>query len=620
LEEYLLNALAAGFIKIGQILDTECQAKENEMTPDINEDLGTISVKWNLADLYSSYADPQIEKDIAFCEHEATAINGKYAAKMETLAAEELFALVARLEKLETLMGRLFTFAFLNFATHTNDQQVGAFLQRMREIGSRIGKDTVFFELEWNKIPEETAETLLQNKVLLHYRHYLENMRKYAAHQLSQVEEKLLLEWAPVGRGSWTTLFEKIMGHMKFGEKKRTEEEVLADLYKADREVRKQAARDLTEGLKSQLHIFTHVFNTLLADKMITDRLRKYPAWISSMNLGNELEEKTVQVLINAVTARYDIPQRYYKVKKKMLGLDELLDYDRYAPVPNLPDTMISWSEGKTMVLDAFAKFSPRMAEIAGYFFDKKWIHAPVQEGKRGGAFAHPCVPEVHPYVLVNYTGNLRDVSTVAHELGHGVHQYLAAEQGYYNSNTTLVLSETASVFAELLVFNSQLEMLEKKEERNAFICQKLESIFATVFRQISMNRFEDKVHNARREQGELKTEEVTAMWLQTQHEMFGDSVTLSEDYGLWWSYIPHFLHTPGYVYSYAFGELLVLALYGLYKKEGASFVPKYMELLTAGGSQTPYTLLEPFRVNPDDPDFWDGGLKIIDEMLELVE
>lgn len=590
------------------------------MTADINEELGTTDVKWNLADLYSGYTDPQIEKDIAFCKHEAEVINKKYADKVKTLAEDELHALVVRLEKLETSLGRLFTFAFLHFATDTHDQDVSAFLQRMREIGSTIGKDTVFFELEWNKIPGETAEKLLQNNILSHYNHYLANMRKYAEHQLSQIEEKLLLERAPVGRGSWTTLFEKIMGHIKFGEKQRTEEEVLADLYNPDRMVRQQAALDLTEGLQSQLHILTHVFNTLLADKMITDRLRKYPGWIRSMNLGNELEDKTVEVLIEAVTARYDIPQRYYGIKQKMLGLDELLDYDRYAPVPHLPDKKISWVEGKTMVLDAFAQFSPRMAEIAGYFFDKKWIHAPVYEGKRGGAFAHPCVPEVHPYVLVNYTGNLRDVSTVAHELGHGVHQYLAAENGYYNSNTTLVLSETASVFAELLVFNSQLALLDRKEERNAFICQKLESIFATVFRQISMNRFEDKVHKARRGQGELKTEEVTDIWLRTQRQMFGDSVTLSQNYGIWWSYIPHFLHTPGYVYSYAFGELLVLALYARYKNEGGAFVPKYLDLLSAGATQTPYMLLEPFDVNLDDPGFWNDGLKIIDEMLAMLE
>ncbi len=590
------------------------------MSDSLNTSLGTTEVKWNLADLYSGYDDPVIEEDITFCQDEAAAINSEYAARMEKLSAEDLHALVARLESLEIRLGKLFTFAFLNFATHTHDQQVSAFLQRMREIGSSIGKDTVFFELAWNEFGQDKAESLLADDVLTHYNHYLENMRKYAPHQLSEIEEKLLLERAPVGRGSWTTLFEKVMGHMKFGEKQRTEEEVLADLYNPDRTVRSDAAKELTDSLKGHLHILIHIFNTLLAEKMISDRLRNYPGWVSSMNLGNELEDKTVGMLIEATVNRYDIPQRYYRVKQKMLGLDELLDYDRYAPVPHLSDKKITWQEGRSMVLNAFGEFSPRMAEIAGYFFDKKWIHAPVHEGKRGGAFAHPCVPEVHPYVLVNYTGNLRDVSTVAHELGHGVHQYLAAERGYYNSNTTLVLSETASVFAELLVFNSQLELLDDEKEKKAFICQKLESIFATVFRQISMNRFEDKVHNARRAQGELKSEEVTDFWMATQREMFGDAVTLSENYGIWWSYIPHFLHTPGYVYSYAFGELLVLSLYALYKKDGASFVPKYLELLAAGGSRTPYELLEPFGVDLDDSQFWNDGLQIIDDLLSMIE
>ena len=593
---------------------------ETLMTQNLNEELGTTEVKWNLADIYQGYDDPQIESDIASCEKEAAAINKEYAGKVENLGMEELHDLVARLERLETMLGRLFTFAFLNFATNTADQQVSGFLQRMREIGSRVGKDTVFFELEWNKVDEKKAEAYLDSKTLEYFRHYLESMRKYAPHQLSQVEEKLLLEQSPVGRGSWTTLFEKVMGHLKFGEKLRTEEEVLADLYRPNRDVRREAAKDLTAGLQSQLHVLTHIFNTLLAEKMISDRLRKYPGWISSMNLGNELEDRTVEVLLEAVTARYDIPQRYYGIKKKILGLDELFDYDRYAPLPHLPDKTIPWQKCEEMVLAAFKKFAPRMGEIAGYFFERRWMHAPVQKGKRGGAFAHPCIPEIHPYVLVNYTGNLRDVSTVAHELGHGVHQYLSAQQGYYNSNTTLVLSETASVFAELLVFNSQLDQLPHGAARNAFICQKLESIFATVFRQVSMNRFEEKAHNARRQQGELKTEEITGLWLATQREMFGESVTLSDNYGIWWSYIPHFLHTPGYVYSYAFGELLVLALYGLYKKEGAAFVPRYLELLAAGGSNDPYRLLAPFNVKLDDPKFWHDGLQIIDDMLGLVE
>jgi oligoendopeptidase F len=273
------------------------------------------------------------------------------------------------------------------------------------------------------------------------------------------------------------------------------------------------------------------------------------------------------------------------------------------------------------MVLEGFRGFSPELADIAQLFFTENWIHAPLLNGKRGGAFAHPCVPDTHPYVLVNYTGNLRDVSTVAHELGHGVHQYLARKQGYYNSNTTLVLAETASVFAELLIFHRQLDILEAPAQRRAFICQKLESIFATVFRQISMNRFEDLIHTSRREHGELSTEALSDLWMASQEAMFGDSVNLGEQYRIWWSYIPHFLHTPGYVYSYAFGELLVLALYRIYQQEGAaSFVPKYIELLSQGGCQSPYELLKPFNIDLNDPEFWQGGLAVIEEMLVRVE
>jgi oligoendopeptidase F len=273
------------------------------------------------------------------------------------------------------------------------------------------------------------------------------------------------------------------------------------------------------------------------------------------------------------------------------------------------------------MVLDGFRGFSPEMADIAELFFERNWIHAPLLEGKRGGAFAHPAVPDAHPYVLVNYTGNLRDVSTVAHELGHGVHQYLAKKQGYFNSDTTLVLAETASVFAELLIFHRQLEILKTPEQRRAFICQKLESVFATVFRQISMNRFEDLIHNSRREKGELSADALSDLWMESQQAMFGDSVNLGEQYRICWSYIPHFLHTPGYVYSYAFGELLVLALYRIYQAEGAtSFVPKYTRLLAQGGSQSPYELLKPFNIDLNDPGFWQGGLSVIEDMLVGVE
>jgi oligoendopeptidase F len=584
------------------------------------DNLETGTVLWKVTDLYDSIEDPVINQHIKQCEREAALIASEYSGQVKELESDELLALVTRLEKMEMLFGRLATYGTLQFAIYTHDQKISAFYQKIREVSSRLSKDTVFFELEWNKLTEQEVERHLSSDILSKYHHYLAALRRYSPHQLSQVEEMLLIERAPVGRGSWITLFEKVMGHLKFGEKGRTEEEVLADLYNDVRQVRSRAAEELTKGLKSQNHILTHVFNTLLADKMINDRLRKYGSWVSSMNLGNELNDQTVNVLIESVTSRYDIPQRYYKVKKDVLQLPELFDYDRYAPLPHLPGQKIPWGKCREIVLTAFQEFSPQMAEIATLFYDKEWIHAPVMEGKRGGAFAHPCVPDVHPFVMVNYTGNLRDVSTVAHELGHGIHQYLAAEQGYYNSNTPLVLAETASVFAELLVFTFQLNLISKAEERRAFICQKLESVFATVFRQVSMNRFEDMVHTSRRDKGELSTDEISDLWMDSQRKMFADSVTLSANYSIWWSYIPHFLHTPGYVYSYAFGELLVLALYNLYKQQGKSFVPKYINLLQAGGSLSPYHLVKPFNVDLDDAVFWEGGLRIMEEMLSEVE
>jgi oligoendopeptidase F len=587
------------------------------MAAEINNRLKTTAITWQLGDLYSDFNDPGITGDLKSCQNEAEDIEQSYKNRVAELSANDLHCLVTRLEKLSCTMGRLSTFAFLSFTTQTQNHEASALLQKIREEGSKIGKHTIFFELEWSAAPAAWADPLLKDPLLSDYRHYLASMRRYAPHLLTLPEESLLLEISPVGRGSWNLLFDKIMGQLKFGEKQRTEEEVLTDLYDADRDVRKLAAADLTAGLQANLHIFAHITNTLLADKMIDDRLRHYPDWLSSMNLYNELEDKTVKTLVDVVASRYDTVSRYYNFKKKMLELPELVDYDRYAPLPNLPDQEVKWPEAQEMVLKAFADFSPQMADIAAMFFQRQWIHAPILEGKRGGAFAHPCTPEVHPYVMVNYTGNMRDISTVAHELGHGVHQYLAAERGYYNSDTPLVLAETASVFAELLLFNYQLTLLEDKKQRSAFIAQKLESIFATVFRQTAMNRFEELTHNARREQGELGADEISKLWRKTQEEMFQGSVTLGANYDIWWSYIPHFLNSPGYVYSYAFGELLVLALYSLYKEQGESFVPKYIKLLKAGGSASPYDLLQPFGVDLDDPQFWQGGLQVIDDMLE---
>lgn len=585
-----------------------------------NKALGTEKVIWQLEDLYDSTKDELIEDDLDLCRQEAELLEEGFAGKLADLDAASFARVVRRLERIAENLGRVATFAFLNFTTQVKDAAAGAFLQQIRETGSEINRRLVFFSLEWGRMDQENAERLLAAKETAKYRHYLEEIRRQATHLLSEAEEKLLIEIAPVGKNSWTTLFEKIMGHQQFGDAKRSEEEVLAALYNADRKERLQAATDLTAGLQEQLHVLTHIFNTLAADKMIDDRLRSYEGWDRSMHLENELEPATVEVLVQSVTDRYDIVSRYYRLKKELLGVDTLYDYDRYAPVPGMPEMEINWQRCREMVLAAFNQFSKELGGIASRFFDEKWIHAPVFDGKRGGAFAHPCVPDTHPYIMVNYTGNLRDVSTVAHELGHGVHQVLAAEQGMYNSNTTLVLAETASVFAELLTFYSQLELLEKPQERKAFICQKLESIFATVFRQVAMNRFEDRMHNARREKGELSSEDLSTYWLETQRAMFADSVELREAYAIWWSYIPHFLHTPGYVYSYAFGELLVLGLYRLYQDEGELFVSKYIELLKAGGSASPYALLKPFAIDINSQEFWQGGLAVIEEMVEMAE
>ena len=586
----------------------------------ITDDLGASGVLWNLEDLYRNEDDPALAADCQWSIDEALAIRDQFRGRVANLGGAELLGLIVRLEALDCRISRLATFAFLNFTTRMENSVAGALEKRMEELASQCKKAVVFFELEWNALPAESAPRFLEATELTVYRHYLEALRRYQPHQLSESEESLLLEYGPVGRSSWNTLFDKVLSGLRFGEEKRAEEEVLTDLYDQDREVRRQAADDLTAGLQSQSHILTHIFNTLAADKMIDDRLRRHDTWIHSMNLDNELTDATVETLVTAVTSRYDIVQRYYRVKKELLQLDELTDYDRYAPLPALPSQRIGWDTCRTMVLRSFGAFSGELAAIAERFFTEKWIHAPVSHGKRGGAFAHPCVPDVHPYVMVNYTGTLNDVSTVAHELGHGVHQVLAAKRGHFNSDTPLVLAETASVFAEMLVFQSQLALLTDPAAKRAFICQKLESIFATVFRQTAMNRFEKLMHEGRRDKGELSSELLSEYWLQTQRQMFGDSVTLRPDYGIWWSYIPHFLATPGYVYSYAFGELLVLALYGLYQQHGDSFVTLYTELLAAGGSASPYELLKPFGIDLDDPGFWLQGLRVIDQMLQQVE
>ncbi|MCX9081667.1 MAG: M3 family oligoendopeptidase [Candidatus Methanoperedens sp.] len=583
--------------------------------------LGSEDVIWDLTDLYTDISDDNIEKDIENIKGKTALFSAKYRKKLNVISLGDFLNAVITLEEIYRKISRIGSFAYLNFTTQSNNAQAGAFLQKVEEISSQFQKELLFFELEWASLEDEAATPLLEDPSLDKYRHYLEKLRKYRPHQLAETEEKILAELSPVGAGNWNKLFEKVLSMIKFGEAGRTEEEVLSDLYNPDRRIRITSAGEFTEGLESQKHILTHIFNTILADKMIMDRLRIFPDWVSSMNLDNEIDEKIVTALVEAVKNRYDIPRRYYRLKKELLGYDELFDYDRYGPLPFSLEKKIPWDEGKEMVLKAYNDFSPRMRDIALDFFDNRWIHAPIMPGKRGGAFSDPVTPDVHPYVMVNYSGIHRDVQTLAHELGHGVHQYLAGrKQGYFNSRTPLIMAETASVFGEMLVFRSQLETAEGRDEKLSLLCNKLEEIFATVFRQIAMNRFEDAIHRERRTLGELSASRFGELWIDTQKEMFGDSVTLTGNYSIWWSYVTHFLEAPGYVYAYAFGELLVLSLYKMFMEEGKSFVPRYLDLLASGGNGSPAQLLADFGVRLDDPGFWYEGLDIIDKMLTEAE
>jgi oligoendopeptidase F len=577
------------------------------------------NVVWDLGDLYSGLSDPQIEADTRWLRDHVLAFSS-LRGKVAELGPEGLLEAVGRLEAINERTRKLLAFAYLNFSTRTLDSTASAFFQSCKELYSEIHRDTLFFELEWTKLEDGRAGDLASSPVLFRYAHYLVSLRRYKPHVLSEPEERILAEKEPAGASAWGALFDKMLSQLRFGEKKRTESEVLSELYSPDRQVRKHAAHELSQGLGSILVPLTHIFNMVLLDKSIDDRLRQYPHWLSSRNLSNEADDVVVNALVGAVSSRYDLVHRYYRLKRKLLDYEELFDYDRYAPVRPQAGTNISWDEAKRIVLSSYQDFSPEMAGVASLFFEKEWIHAPVIPGKRSGAFSHPVVPSVHPYVFLNFTGTRRDVMTLAHELGHGVHQYLARKQGLFNSDTPLTTAESASVFGEMLVFRSVLKSTGSPVERLGLLCSKIEDTFATVFRQVAMNRFEDAVHNARRTRGELAPDFISSAWIETQTAMFGDSVLLLDHYKTWWSYIPHFVHSPGYVYAYAFGELLVMALYGQYLHEGPAFVPRYLAFLESGGRDEPKELLRPLGVDLTDAGFWDRGIKIIEDLVVEAE
>jgi oligoendopeptidase F len=585
---------------------------------------GSEGVAWDLSDLYSGLNDSRIERDTNDLIKKSAAFEKKYRGKInsKTINAPTLLKAVSELESISEQIGKLLSFAYLIFAADTAKPEHGAFLQKIQEKATEARKYLMFFELEWVKLNDSKARKLMGDSKLSHYRHFLEQERKYKPHRLSEPEEKILDEKANTGSRAFKRLFDEVLNNIRFkvrldGKVRQlSETETLALLSDPDRAKRKAAAEGLTEGLLANSHVLTFIFNTLVQDHAVSDRLRSFSYPMESRHLDNEIDRDTVDALISSCEKNYGMVTKYYKLKKKLLGLKKFCDYDRYAPIFSDSKT-IRYGEGKEIILSSFDVFSPKMSEIAGKFFEKNWIDAETRDGKRGGAFSHGTVPSAHPYVFMNYTGRLRDVMTLAHELGHGVHQYLSRKQGYFQSNTPLTTAETASVFAEMLVFHKLTETVKDPRTRLSLVCSKLEDIFATVFRQVVLTRFEESLHTARRERGELRQEDIDKLWVKANEPMFGDSVELTENYSHWWLYIPHFIHSPFYCYAYSFGELLVLALYHKYLNEGNKFVPRYIELLSSGGSDAPEKLLERVGVNIKDPGFWQGGLDLLKDMVD---
>lgn len=588
----------------------------------VTKQTGAEHVVWDLSIYYSGLDDGRINNDLEQVNQQVDHFVGEYRGKVATLTAEELGEAYERMEAIHDLFGRVASFASLNFSVYSNDAQWGAFIQKITELDAMLDQKMVFFGLEWNEVEDAQAEELMRDPVLHSYRYHLETNRRYKPHQLSEPEEKLLIEKSVTGRSAWTRLFQQIMSAMMLDYRgnKLPMPRVLSILAGSpEREARKDAADAITAGLQTRQMELTYIFNVLAADKASDDRLRAYPSWITARNLSNKAPDEVVDALVNAVTSSYDVVAKHYQIKKKLLGFDELYDYDRYAPL-NLKEsnTFYTWEEARKIVLDAYSAFSPRMGEIATRFFNENWIHAPVMQGKRGGAFASYGTKSSHPWVFVNFNGTADDVMTLAHELGHGLHMYLAGEkQTLYSMYTPLTTAEMASVFGEMIVFQDLMSKESDDEVRLSMLAEKIEGAFGTVFRQIAMNRFEHGMHNTRRSEGELSAGQLSAIWMETQKAMFQGSVTLRDDYSIWWSYIPHFLNTPGYVYAYAFGELLVLALYNLFQQQGASFVPLYTELLASGDSDYPVNLLAKVGVNLNDPDFWHQGVELLRGMIE---
>jgi oligoendopeptidase F len=580
-------------------------------------------VAWDLEPLVGGEGPEGAERMLDEAEERAARFAERYAGRVAGLDGTELAEAMAETQAIAELVGRAGNYAHLRFSVDTLDPANGALVARVSEKATAVETKLLFFDLEWAALDDARAEELLAADGLDTSRHYLRTVRRYRPYLLTEAEEKVMSEKSVSGREAWARLFSEqtsaIMVDTPGDEEPVKLDVALSRLLSPDREVRRTTAEAVTEALAPNLRTRAYIYNTIAQDKATDDRLRGYPSWLSSRNLSNEASDESVQALVEAVRANYDLPQRWYALKARILGVDRLADYDRSASIAT-EEVQIEWPEATEIVLASFSDFSPVLHDTAKEFFDGHWIDAPVRPGKRGGAFCAYTVPSVHPFVMLNYTSRRRDVLTLAHELGHGMHAALARPRGILEQHTPLTLAETASVFGETLVFRRLLDAAETPASRLTLLAENIEGSIATVFRQVAMNRFEHLVHTARREEGELSIERFGELWSESQTELFGDAVEVTEGYRTWWSYVPHFISTPGYVYAYAYGQLLALSVYHRYLAEGASFVPSYLELLSSGGSRSPEELAAIAGLDLADPEFWNDGLKLVREQLGAAE
>lgn len=584
--------------------------------------------RWDLSALFSGIDDPQIESSLNDLEERISEFASKHRGffTKPDINAKQSVETIAVFESLINDLSKPLDYAYLLFAADASNPKNGAFLAQIQERVSNLMSRLLFFELDLQAADQNVIQQLLEDPVLSNYKHWIQHSRRMSNHKLSEVEEILLEKTANTGCRAWVRLFEDILSNHHFKLEKHHQdvvedvslEEVIATLRDPDRSLRQAAANALSNGLDELSRVLVFTYNNLLQDKKIEDELRKFQYPEESRHLSNELDKETVDVVIELCTENYPIVARFYNVKKEILGLDELTHIDRYAPLFEAKET-IEYESAKDIVLDAFGSFSREMADKGKEFFDQSWIDAEPRPGKTGGAFCSYNTPDTHPVIMMSYLNKMNDVMTLAHELGHGVHASFSRKQTLFNYHGTLPLAELASTFGEMLVFDSIVKNATPKDKLSLY-AEKIENIFATIFRQCAMYRFEQKCHHKRREDGELTADDFGTLWQESLQEMFGNSVTLGDQHRNWWSYVSHFIASPFYVYAYCFGELLVLSLYERAKTGGESFAEKYIELLKMGGSKTPAELMSMMDIDLRDPEFWKGGFSVVDRLVSEFE